>query len=124
MAQLDRNESKRGDLGRAERWASLLGGTALTAWALKSRSKGAIGLAALAGAPLLYRGARAHCPIKERVERKLDERHREQQPLELPLRETSPERPESVGTLGTPSGTPGAGPEAGPTGRRPIGQTF
>lgn len=122
MAQLDRKETKFGDLGRTERWASLLGGTALAAWALKSRSKGAIGLAALAGAPLLYRGARAHCPIKERVERSLDQRH--ERP-ELPLRETSPERlretsPERLEA----AGTPGAGPEAGPTGGRPIGQTF
>ena len=50
------------NMGKAERWASVLGGAALAAWALKKRSKGALGLA-LAGAPLLFRGATGHCPV-------------------------------------------------------------
>lgn len=50
------------NMGKTERWASVLGGAALAAWALRKRSKGALGLA-LAGAPLLFRGATGHCPV-------------------------------------------------------------
>lgn len=50
------------NVGTVERWASVLGGAALAAFALRRRSKGAMGLA-LAGAPLLWRGATGHCPV-------------------------------------------------------------
>lgn len=50
------------NVGKVERWASVLGGAALAAFALRRRSKGAMGLA-LAGAPLLWRGATGHCPV-------------------------------------------------------------
>ena len=48
-----------------ERWASALGGAALTAYAikqLKDRSPGGPALAAAGGA-LIYRGATGHCPV-------------------------------------------------------------
>lgn len=54
------------NLGRTERWASVLGGAALAAIALGRRSKGTLGLAAL-GAPLIWRGATGHCPVYERM---------------------------------------------------------
>jgi uncharacterized membrane protein len=49
----------------AERWASALGGAALTAYAikqLKDRSPAGAALAA-AGTALIYRGATGHCPV-------------------------------------------------------------
>src|SRR5436190_5126854 len=48
-----------------ERWASALGGAALTAYAikqLKDRSPSGPALAA-AGTALIYRGATGHCPV-------------------------------------------------------------
>lgn len=54
------------NVGKMERWASVLGGAALAAYALKRRSKGSMGLAAL-GAPLLWRGATGHCSVYERM---------------------------------------------------------
>lgn len=57
------------NVGKVERWASVLGGAALAAYALKRRSRGrgsALGLAAL-GAPLLWRGATGHCSVYERL---------------------------------------------------------
>ncbi|HZR24685.1 MAG TPA: SRPBCC family protein [Vicinamibacterales bacterium] len=48
-----------------ERWASALGGAALTAFAvkqLKDRSPAGVALAA-AGTALIYRGATGHCPV-------------------------------------------------------------
>lgn len=54
------------NVGKMERWASVLGGAALAAYALKRRSKGSLGLAAL-GAPLLWRGATGHCSVYERM---------------------------------------------------------
>ncbi|HSG38761.1 MAG TPA: DUF2892 domain-containing protein [Thermoanaerobaculia bacterium] len=54
------------NVGKMERWASVLGGAALAAYALKRRSKGSMGLAAL-GAPLLWRGATGHCSVYERL---------------------------------------------------------
>jgi hypothetical protein len=63
---------RRFDFGRInvnnmERWASVLGGAALAALALRRRSKGAVGLAALAGAPLLWRGATGHCAVYQKL---------------------------------------------------------
>lgn len=55
------------NIGRVERWASVLGGAALAAFALRRRSKGAVGLAALAGAPLLWWGATGYCPVYRKL---------------------------------------------------------
>ncbi|HEX6903211.1 MAG TPA: DUF2892 domain-containing protein [Thermoanaerobaculia bacterium] len=54
------------NVGKKERWAFALGGAALAALALRKRSKGSLGLAAL-GAPLLWRGATGHCPLYQRL---------------------------------------------------------
>jgi hypothetical protein len=54
------------NVGKMERWASVLGGAALAAYAMRRRSKGSLGLAAL-GAPLLWRGATGHCSVYERM---------------------------------------------------------
>ena len=65
------NREKLGDVnvGRTERWASVLGGAALAALALRGgrRSKGVAGLAALAGLPLILRGATGHCPVYQKL---------------------------------------------------------
>ena len=54
------------NVGNLERVASVLGGAALAAWALKRRSKGTLGLA-LAGLPLVWRGATGHCALYDRM---------------------------------------------------------
>src|SRR5215210_1325650 len=54
------------NVSKVERWASVLGGAALAAYALKRRSKGSLGLAAL-GAPLVWRGATGHCAVYEKM---------------------------------------------------------
>lgn len=56
------------NVGRTERYLSLAAGGALTAYALRHRGVPG-GLAALAGAALLYRGGTGHCPINEAVGR-------------------------------------------------------
>lgn len=65
------NREKLGNVnvGQTERWASVLGGAALAALALRGgrRSKGVAGLAALAGLPLILRGATGHCPVYEKM---------------------------------------------------------
>ncbi len=57
------------NVGKTERWASVLGGVALAALALRSRrrNKGGMGLAALSGLPLLWRGATGHCPVYQKM---------------------------------------------------------
>lgn len=52
------------NVGKIERWASMIGGGALLAYALKSYplSKGSTALA-LGGAALLFRGATGRCPV-------------------------------------------------------------
>lgn len=62
------------NVGKTERWASVLGGAALAALALRSRrrsgmgaGKSAVGLAALAGLPLLWRGATGHCAVYQKM---------------------------------------------------------
>ncbi|HVG07710.1 MAG TPA: DUF2892 domain-containing protein [Thermoanaerobaculia bacterium] len=57
------------NVGQTERWASVLGGAALAALALRGgrRSKGIVGLAALAGLPLILRGATGHCPVYQKM---------------------------------------------------------
>jgi Protein of unknown function (DUF2892) len=54
------------NVGNLERVVSVLGGAALAAWALKRRSKGTMGLA-LAGLPLVWRGATGHCAVYDRM---------------------------------------------------------
>ena len=57
------------NVGQKERLASVLGGAALAALALRGgrRNKGILGLAALAGLPLLWRGATGHCPLYQKM---------------------------------------------------------
>lgn len=56
------------NVGKAERWASVLGGAALAALALRGRNrKAGAGIAALAGLPLLLRGATGHCPVYQKM---------------------------------------------------------
>jgi hypothetical protein len=55
------------NLGKMERWASVLGGAALAAYALRRRGKGSLGLAAALGAPLMWRGATGHCSVYEKL---------------------------------------------------------
>src|SRR5260370_40380173 len=53
------------NVAEVERWASALGGAALTAYGikqLKDRSPAGAALAAAGGA-LIYRGATGHCPV-------------------------------------------------------------
>jgi uncharacterized membrane protein len=50
------------NVGRVERWLSLIAGSALAAYAIKRRTP-ASGSAALAGAALMYRGATGHCHL-------------------------------------------------------------
>ena len=52
------------NVGSVERWASMVAGSALAGYALKHRSASG-GLAALASAVLLYRGATGHCHAYE-----------------------------------------------------------
>lgn len=54
-------ELSRTNVARPERWASMLGGAALTAYGLTRRSLSGTALA-LAGGSLIYRGATGHCP--------------------------------------------------------------
>jgi len=50
------------NIGRVERWLSMVAGGALAAYALKRREVPG-GAAAIAGAALLYRGATGHCDV-------------------------------------------------------------
>src|SRR5260370_42117226 len=53
------------NVAEVERWASALGGAALTAYGIKQlqdRSPAGAALAA-AGSALIYRGATGHCPV-------------------------------------------------------------
>jgi uncharacterized membrane protein len=60
----DRDVNGQVNLGRVERWVSLIAGGALTAYALRRRTT-ASGAAALAGTALMYRGATGHCHLYE-----------------------------------------------------------
>ena len=62
MAVAAMNFSERMNIGRVERWLSMVAGGALAAYALKRR-EGPGGAAAIAGAALLYRGATGHCDV-------------------------------------------------------------
>jgi uncharacterized membrane protein len=61
-------ESSRVNVGRGERWLSIVAGGALAAYGARRRDLPG-GLAAAAGAALLYRGATGYCPISERIGR-------------------------------------------------------
>jgi uncharacterized membrane protein len=55
-------DGARVNVGRMERWLSMVAGGALAAYGFKRRSRPG-GAAALAGAALLYRGATGHCNV-------------------------------------------------------------
>jgi uncharacterized membrane protein len=61
-------EGSRVNVGTTERWLSMAAGGALAAYALRRRDLQG-GLAAAAGAALLYRGATGHCAISEKLGR-------------------------------------------------------
>ncbi len=54
------------NVGRVERMASLVGGSALVVFGITRRSKGGLMLAA-AAAGLIHRGATGHCPLYEKL---------------------------------------------------------
>jgi uncharacterized membrane protein len=56
------NQRERINVGRVERWLSMIAGGALAAYAMKRRDAPG-GAAAIAGAALLYRGATGHCDV-------------------------------------------------------------
>src|SRR6266550_3984366 len=56
------NYEGRVNVGRVERWLSMVAGGALAAYALKRRQVPG-GAAAIAGAALLYRGTTGHCDL-------------------------------------------------------------
>jgi uncharacterized membrane protein len=56
------NYEERVNVGRVERWLSMVAGGALAAYAFKRREVPG-GAAAIAGAALLYRGATGHCDL-------------------------------------------------------------
>ena len=62
MAVASTSFQERINVGRVERWLSMVAGGALAAYALKRREVPG-GAAAIAGAALLYRGATGHCDI-------------------------------------------------------------
>lgn len=66
-------ERSRVNVGRVERFLSMAAGSALAAYAARRRELPG-GLAAMAGAALLYRGATGHCPINTAIGR--DSAHR------------------------------------------------
>ena len=61
---VDRWQPSSLNVGSVERWLSMLGGGILAAYALKRRDTSG-GVAALAGAALLYRGGTGHCHLYE-----------------------------------------------------------
>jgi uncharacterized membrane protein len=61
-------EPSRVNVGRAERWLSMAAGSALAAYAARRRDVPG-GLAAIAGAALLYRGSTGHCIINSAIGR-------------------------------------------------------
>ena len=61
---IDRWQPSSLNVGNVERWLSMLGGGILAAYALKRRDTTG-GVAALAGAALLYRGGTGHCHLYE-----------------------------------------------------------
>ena len=64
--QEDLDINSRVNVGRVERWVSLVAGAALAAYAIRHRTL-ASGAGAIAGAGLMYRGATGHCDLYERL---------------------------------------------------------
>jgi len=64
----DSIDTSRVNVGPAERWLSVVAGGALAAYGARRRDVPG-GLAAAAGAALLYRGTTGYCPISERIGR-------------------------------------------------------
>lgn len=62
--ELMKNKRGNENINEVERWASIIGGGALTLYALKQRSRGSI-LLALLGGGLIQRGATGHCYMYE-----------------------------------------------------------
>src|SRR5215471_7685370 len=62
MAVAATNFEERVNVGRIERWLSMIAGGALAGYALKRREVPG-GVAAIAGAALLYRGTTGHCDV-------------------------------------------------------------
>jgi uncharacterized membrane protein len=62
IGELGREGARGVNIGRVERWLTLAAGGALTAYGLKRRDPQG-GLAAVAGAALLYRGGTGHCDV-------------------------------------------------------------
>lgn len=60
--RVPRTRDRSANVGRTERWASVLTGSALAVYGLDRRDSGGAVLALL-GAALLYRGATARCPV-------------------------------------------------------------
>ncbi len=63
------------NVGRAERWASIAGGGALTAYGLSRKSLSGYLLAALGGA-MLYRGLSGHCHVYDAFDISTADQHR------------------------------------------------
>lgn len=61
------------NVGEAERWLSLIGGSSLVAYGLARRNSAGFGLAALGGS-LLWRGATGHCPMYQTLGMNTSER--------------------------------------------------
>jgi uncharacterized membrane protein len=66
--------SSRVNVGRVERWLSVAAGSALAAYALQRRDMPG-GVAAMAGAALIYRGGTGHCALNQAIGR--DSAHRD-----------------------------------------------
>jgi len=64
--QEDRDINSQVNVGRVERWMSLVAGAALAAYAIRRRTP-ASGAGAIAGAALMYRGATGHCDVYQRL---------------------------------------------------------
>lgn len=69
--------SGRINVGRIERWLSLIAGGVLAAYAVKRRTPGG-GAAALAGSALMYRGATGHCHVYQSLGVNRTSRHASQ----------------------------------------------
>jgi uncharacterized membrane protein len=65
--ELTKSDSERNmNVGQPERWVSIIGGSALTAYAMSRRSWPAAVLALIGGA-LLFRGATGHCSVYQAI---------------------------------------------------------
>jgi uncharacterized membrane protein len=64
--EVDRPGESRVNIGRVERWFSMMAGTALAIYGAR-RQQTVGGAAALAGAAMLYRGATGHCHVYEAI---------------------------------------------------------